>query len=228
MPVIIAGLVIVGECRVLCRGVSPEPEGGSIAFASPKSSTLTVPSARILMLAGFRSRWMMPCSCAASRASAICLAIGSASSSGIGPCAMRSASVGAVDQLEHQRGHAVGLLETIDRGDVRMVERGEDLRLALEPGEAIGVVRERAGQDFQRDVAVRASCRARDTLRPCRPRRCGRSPRRGQGERQAIGARPVSPENRFRDHRVHALGLIHGLRHAQIRGERAQDVRIVS
>ena len=36
------------------------------------------------MLAGFRSRWMMPCSCAASSASAICFAIGSASSSGIG------------------------------------------------------------------------------------------------------------------------------------------------
>ena len=31
------------------------------------------PSARTLMFAGFRSRWMMPCSCAASSASAICL-----------------------------------------------------------------------------------------------------------------------------------------------------------
>ena len=50
--------------------------------------------ARTLMLAGLRSRWMIPCSCAASSASAICLAIGSASSSGIGPCAIRSASVG--------------------------------------------------------------------------------------------------------------------------------------
>ena len=46
-------------------------------FANPKSSTLTQPSEVILMLAGFRSRWMIPCSCAASSASAICLAIGS-------------------------------------------------------------------------------------------------------------------------------------------------------
>ena len=47
-----------------------------MAFARPKSSTFTVPSARTLMFAGFRSRWMMPCSCAASSASAICFAIG--------------------------------------------------------------------------------------------------------------------------------------------------------
>ena len=53
-----------------------------------------MPSARTLMLAGFRSRWMTPCSCAASRASAICLAMGNASSTGIGPCFIRSASVG--------------------------------------------------------------------------------------------------------------------------------------
>ena len=46
------------------------------------------------MLAGFKSRWMMACSCAASSASAICFAIGNASSIGIAPCAMRSARVG--------------------------------------------------------------------------------------------------------------------------------------
>ena len=37
----------------------------------------------ILIFAGFRSRWMIPCSCAYSSASVICFAIGSASSSGI-------------------------------------------------------------------------------------------------------------------------------------------------
>jgi len=62
----------------------------SQALASPKSSTLTVPSSVILMLAGFKSRWTMPCSCAASSASAICSAMGIASSTGIGPRLMRS------------------------------------------------------------------------------------------------------------------------------------------
>ena len=87
-PVIIAGDVIVGD---IDGSPTPRPSGSS-AFASPKSSTFTVPSARSLMFAGFRSRWMIPCSCAASSASAICFAIGSASSSGIGPA--RSAAPG--------------------------------------------------------------------------------------------------------------------------------------
>ena len=50
-----------------------------------------VPSGRSLMLAGFKSRWMTPISCAASSASAIWRASGSASSMGIGPFAMRAA-----------------------------------------------------------------------------------------------------------------------------------------
>ena len=41
-----------------------------IAFARPKSNTLTLPCGVTLTLAGFRSRWMIPCSCAASSASA--------------------------------------------------------------------------------------------------------------------------------------------------------------
>jgi hypothetical protein len=41
-----------------------EPAAGSIAFAKPKSSTLTVPSAGTLMFAGFRSRsrWLVAAS----------------------------------------------------------------------------------------------------------------------------------------------------------------------
>ena len=62
-----AGLVIVGDKRA----AEPTVSTGSSALARPKSSTLTVPSGRILMFAGLRSRWMMPCSWAASSASAI-------------------------------------------------------------------------------------------------------------------------------------------------------------
>ena len=84
------GRVIVGECST--SAFDARRAAGSIALARPKSSTFTVPSARTLMFAGLRSRWMMPCSCAASSASAICRAIGSASSSGIGPRAMCAAT----------------------------------------------------------------------------------------------------------------------------------------
>ena len=79
--------VIVGDC--VDRGRVPE----ATALASPKSSTFTMPSGVILMLAGFRSRCTMPLSCAASSASAICRAMVRASFSGMGPRAIRSASV---------------------------------------------------------------------------------------------------------------------------------------
>ena len=80
--------------RLLGPHRGTEADAVSIAFASPKSNTLTVPSSRTLMLAGLRSRWITPASWAASSASAICFTIGSASSSGIGPSAIRSARVG--------------------------------------------------------------------------------------------------------------------------------------
>src|SRR5262245_25728331 len=85
---VIVGLPIVGTCE------RSEAGAGSSVFARPKSSTFTVPSGRTWMLAGFRSRWMIPRSCAASSASAICFAIGNASTKGTAPCAIRSASVG--------------------------------------------------------------------------------------------------------------------------------------
>ena len=81
----------VGLCE--CSKRSPEAVL-SVTLANPKSSTFTVPSGRRMMLPGFRSRWTMPFSCASSSASAICLAIRSASSSGTAPCLIRSDRVG--------------------------------------------------------------------------------------------------------------------------------------
>ena len=52
-PVIIAGDVIVGEFVSVERGAA---RAASVAFARPKSSTLTLPSCVSAMLAGFRSR----------------------------------------------------------------------------------------------------------------------------------------------------------------------------
>jgi hypothetical protein len=86
-PACVAAMLMVGESRDGAGGVPP-------IFARPKSSTFTTPSALVLMLAGFRSRCVISFSCAASSAAAICAAILSASSSGIAPSRMRSASVG--------------------------------------------------------------------------------------------------------------------------------------
>ena len=60
----------------------------------------------------------------------------------------------ALDQLQHQRPRPLGLLDAVDGGDVRVVEAGEDLRLPLEPGEAVRISREGVGEDLQRDLAV--------------------------------------------------------------------------
>jgi hypothetical protein len=45
----------------------------------------------------------------------------------------------AFEQLENEVGHSVALLEAVNRGDVRMVDRGQDLGLALEPGEQLRI-----------------------------------------------------------------------------------------
>ncbi len=73
---------------------------------------------------------MIPGSCAASSASAICFAIGERR---------------PLDQLHHQRADAVRVFEAIDRSDMRMVQRGQDFRLPLEAGQAV-VVRSQRGR----------------------------------------------------------------------------------
>ena len=42
----------------------------------------------------------------------------------------------------------------MDSGDARVVEAGEDLRLALEPGEAVRIPREGVRENLQCDLAV--------------------------------------------------------------------------
>ena len=49
---------------------------------------------------------------------------------------------------------AAAVLEAVDLRDVRMIQRGERLRFALEARQAVGVGRERLGQDLDRDVAI--------------------------------------------------------------------------
>ena len=64
------------------------------------------------------------------------------------------ASVGAVDQLHHERTAPAVLLEAVDLGDVRMIQRREQLRLALEARQPFGIAREQIRQHFDRDVAI--------------------------------------------------------------------------
>ena len=58
-----------------------------------------------------------------------------------------------LDELEHQEAGRVRFLESVDAADVRMIQRGEHPRLALEACQAARVARELARQDFDGDVA---------------------------------------------------------------------------
>ena len=60
----------------------------------------------------------------------------------------------AFDQLQHQRPRPLGFLDAVDRGNVGVVEAGEDLRLPREPGEPVWISCEGVGEDLQRDLAV--------------------------------------------------------------------------
>ena len=59
----------------------------------------------------------------------------------------------ALDELEREREDSVRFLEPVDRPDPRMVERGEDLRLAAEPGQALRLVGDLGREHLEGDVA---------------------------------------------------------------------------
>jgi hypothetical protein len=100
-------------------------------------------------LAGFRSRWTMPFSCAASSASQICLAMADASSKARAPrTLMTSASVVAFDEFEHEKARVAALLQVVDRGDVLMIQRRKRFRLPLKPADARWIPGEFLWQDL--------------------------------------------------------------------------------
>ncbi len=146
---VITGAVIVGDCES-----SDAPPPWSMALANPKSITFTVPSGRCLIFAGFKSRWMMACSWAASSASAIWRAMNSASSSAIGPAGYPLRQLLTFDQLHDEGTHGAGFLEAVNVCDVRMVEGSERLGFARETCEPFDVACEEIRQDFDRDVAI--------------------------------------------------------------------------
>ena len=62
----------------------------------------------------------------------------------------------AFEQLGDDVGSAVVAADVVDREDVRMIEHPGRARFLLEASKPIGIVSERAGEDFDRDVAREA------------------------------------------------------------------------
>ena len=114
---------------------------------------------------------MMPFSCAACSASAIWRAIATVSRAAALPPLIDRRGV-AIDEFENEELRAVRLFEAVDRGDMGMIERGEHLRLPLEPGDALGVWSAAIRQDLDRDVATELRvARAIDFAHPARAER---------------------------------------------------------
>ncbi len=59
---------------------------------------------------------------------------------------MRSASVGPSSQLEDERLHAAAFFQTVDGRDIRVVQRGEELRLRLNRSRRSGSDEKRVGK----------------------------------------------------------------------------------
>ncbi len=65
-----------------------------------------------------------------------------------------SRQIVAVDELHHERAHAAAFFQSVNLGDMRMVQGRERLGLASETRQTIGIAREGFGKDLQRDVAI--------------------------------------------------------------------------
>ena len=127
VPMIIPGIVAAKTVGELAGSLEAAVAVGTTE-ANPKSRTFTTPSGVIFTFAGFRSRWMTPFSCAASKASAICRATGSASFNGItavDPIGKRW----PVDILHDE---VIGA-DVVECADMGMVKRRHGACLALKP-----------------------------------------------------------------------------------------------
>ena len=131
-------------------------------------------------------RWTMPRSCAASRPSAICPAMASASSTGRA-LAPRVPPGPRLHELERERDLPVAFLEAVDRRNPWMVQRREQLRLATKPRQPLRIRGEGVGRIFSA-TSRPAACRGRDRPRPSRPRRWRRRPQRRRSACRSRGA----------------------------------------
>jgi hypothetical protein len=62
----------------------------------------------------------------------------------------------ALDELEHKEAFGSRFVQAMDRGNRRMVQRGQDARLAFEAREALRVLGECLGEDLDSDLPAEA------------------------------------------------------------------------
>ena len=128
---------------------------GARNFASPKSSSFG-PAFVNMMLAGLRSRWMMPWRCALSSASAISVAdlqrLLERERAFLEPCGQRLALEMRHDQIMR----AIDAADIVDAADVGMIQGRDGASLALEAGTQIGIASNLTRQDLDGNRSIEA------------------------------------------------------------------------
>lgn len=97
----------------------------------------------------------------------------------------------ALDQLHGQEAHAGALLDRVQDDDVRVAERGDRARLALEKRKAFGVVGDRLGQGLDGHVPAQ--------LRVARTPDLSHAARAQRGEHLVVGEPLSGLERHGRD-----------------------------
>ena len=146
-PSCVSGASCVG------RVDAPPACSGAFSFANPKSRSFA-PALVSMMLPGLRSRWITPASIRGLQCLGDLLGNRQRLVQRDRPRRDSVSEGRPFNQFEDERLRAVGFLDTVDGGDVGVVEAGEDLRLPLEPSEPIRISRESVGQDLQGDLAI--------------------------------------------------------------------------
>jgi hypothetical protein len=59
-----------------------------------------------------------------------------------------------LQQFHGDEGSPIGLINLVDRADVRVIQRGRSLSLSLETAEGLGIVGEFVGKELQGDMAA--------------------------------------------------------------------------
>ena len=99
---------------------------------------------------------MMPAPCAASSASATCRANGQRVFERDPATREALRQVFPFDQFHDERGGTAAVLDAVDVGNVRMIERRENLGFTLEPHQALRIGGHAGGQHLDRNVALQA------------------------------------------------------------------------
>ena len=132
VPTALPGLVNSSLTLAVGIAESLTPSAAEVSFAKPKSRIFARPRFVTKIFAGLMSRWTMPFSCAASRASAISAPSSNTCSMGSGLPSIIGFEGLPLHELHGDERTPAIFRDFVDRADVRMVQCGSSTRFATQ------------------------------------------------------------------------------------------------